>query len=223
MVPLTALALLAAAGRGIALATGRQPFAAIYAMLPPPAAEDGRTVDRLFASHALLTWTHITLGTIVLGFVLFQFMPGIRRRRLNAHRWTGRLVLLAAVPTAMSGLLLQARSQFGGLLAGTAVVLAGALFLLALLRAYRAIRRGDPARHREWMIRMLAVALGVGAIRLVAIPLVLLTGQRPLELVGASFWLGFALPIAGGELWIRFTRPRAASPERRAEAGAVAT
>ena len=206
LAPLIAIALISAAGRGIALATGSRPFAAVYAMLPPPALEDGRTLDRWFANHAVLTWIHISAGTLVLAFAVFQFVPRLRQRHLSVHRWTGRLVLLAAVPTAISGVTMQARSPYGGVLAASAIFVAGILFVNALLRGYRAGRRRDVVHHREWMIRLLAVGLGVGTVRLVAMPLILLTGRRPLELVGVAFWLGFALPVLAGELWIRTTR-----------------
>lgn len=211
VVPLVVIGLVSAVGRGLALATGDQPFAALYAILPPGGVEDGRTLDRWFASHSVLTWTHIAAGTLVFAFALFQFVPVIRRRHVTVHRWTGRLVLVAAVPAAISGMLLQARSPYGGLLADSAIFLAGALFLTALVLAYRAIRRGDTVRHREWMIRMLAVALGVGTVRLVAFPLVFLTGRRPLELIGVGFWLGFAISIGAGEIWIRSKRVAPAS------------
>ena len=210
LAPLIAIALISAAGRGIALATGSRPFAAVYAMLPPPALEDGRTLDRWFASHAVLTWIHISAGTLVLAFALFQFVPRFRQRHLSVHRWTGRLVLLAAVPTAISGVTMQARSPYGGVLAASAIFVAGIVFVNALLRGYRAVRRRDVVHHHEWMIRLLAVGLGVGTVRLVAIPLIILTGRRPLELVGVAFWLGFALPVLAGELWIRTTRATSA-------------
>lgn len=206
--PLVALALIAAAGRGIALITGGEPFAALYQALPPGSVEDSRTHERWLNGQPVFAWIHIISGTLVLGLALWQFMPGVRRH-VRVHRWTGRLILLAAVPTAISGFILQARSPFGGLGADTAILVAGILFLTALVLAYRAIRRRETSRHREWMIRMLAVALGVGMVRLIAVPLVLLSGRRPLELVGVGFWLGFALPVLAGEIWIRATRPAA--------------
>ncbi len=95
--------------------------------------------------------------------------------------------------------------------------MAAGLFLVAGARAYRAVRRQDIANHREWMIRLLAVGLGVATVRLVALPLVLVTGRRPLELVGVAFWLGFAIPILTGEGWIRHTRRRGATPAAGAE------
>ena len=116
------------------------------------------------------------------------------------------MLLIAAIPTGLSGLVLQARSPYGGITAATAIAFFGALFLFAIVRAYVAIRRGDVRQHREWMIRLLGVGLGVGAVRAVAPPLVFLVDRRPLELAGAAFWLGLGLPVIAGELWIRFTR-----------------
>ena len=204
-VALVALTLLTVAGRAITLSAGGEPFAAIYRLLPPGSLDDVRRHDAWMSGHALLTWTHIVSGALVLILALGQFVPALRRR-LSRHRWTGRLILLAAVPVALSGFALQAGSPFGGSGADAAIVAAGTLFLIALVLADRAIRRRDQVRHREWMIRMMGVALGVGMVRLVAFPVVLLSGRPPLELVAVTFWLGFGLSVAGAELWIRLTR-----------------
>lgn len=218
--PLVAIALTAAGGRAYALATGAEPFAAVYALFPPGALEDVRAVERWFAAHATLTWAHIIPGSIFLGLAPLQFVRGLRENHPGLHRWSGRLLLLTAIPTGVTGILLQLRSPYGGALALSSILVAGSLFLGAAVVAYLAIRRGDRERHREWMIRMLAVGLGVGTVRVIAAPLILLTGQRPLELMGVAFWLGFALPIAGAEWWIRATR-RPAGAARAATAGSA--
>ena len=203
---LVALGLTAALGRSYALVTGAEPFAAVYTLFPPGAIEDAHALERWFAAHASLTWAHIIPGSVFLGLAPLQFVPGLRDNHLALHRWSGRLLLLTAIPTGLTGMLLQLRSPYGGPLALSAILLAAGLFLGAAGLAYQAIRRRDTERHREWMIRMLAVGLGVATVRLVAAPLILVTGQRPLELMGVAFWLGFALPVAGGEWWIRATR-----------------
>lgn len=201
--PLIVLALAAAGGRAIALATGGEPFEWLYPLLPTVAVEDARTLDSWFRLHAGLTWTHIVAGSLVLLLAPLQFSPEIRRRHLGLHRWSGRATLLAALPAGLSGLALQARAPFGGLCALSAIVAAGTLFLGAGGQAYVAIRRGQQQLHREWMIRLLAVGLGVGAVRVVTMPLVLLTGERPLELAGVAFWVGFGIPVVAAEWWIR--------------------
>lgn len=206
--PLVAIALTAAVGRAYALATGAEPFAAVYALFPPGAVDDVRAVERWFAAHATLTWAHIIPGSVFIALAPLQFVRGLRENHPGLHRWSGRVLLLTALPTGLTGILLQLRSPYGGALALSSILVAGSLFLGAAIVAYQAIRRGDRERHREWMIRLLAVGLGVGTVRVIAAPLILLTGQRPLELMGIVFWLGFALAIAGGEWWIRATRPQ---------------
>lgn len=205
--PLVAIALTAAVGRAYALVTGAEPFAAVYTLFPPEALEDVRAVERWFAAHATLTWAHIIPGSVFIALAPLQFVRGLRENHPGLHRWSGRLLLLTALPTGLTGILLQLRSPYGGALALSSILVAGSLFLGAAVLAYQAIRRGDRERHREWVIRMLAVGLGVGTVRVIAAPLILLTGQRPLELMGIAFWLGFALPVAAGEWWIRSTRP----------------
>ena len=219
MLPI-ALALTAAVGRAYALATGAAPFATVYALFPPGAIEDADALERWFAAHAILTWAHIIPGSIFLGLVPLQFVRGVREKHPVLHRWSGRVLLLVALPTGLSGVLLQMRSPYGGALALSGILTAGSLFLGSAVLAYRAIRLGDRERHREWMIRLLAVGLGVATVRLLAVQLILVTGQRPLELMGVAFWLGFALPVAGGEWWIRATRshPR---PARAMTAGSA--
>lgn len=64
--PLVVLALVAAGGRAIALATGTEPFAAVYGLFPHGAVHDARILDRWFAAHAPLTWTHILTGSLIL-------------------------------------------------------------------------------------------------------------------------------------------------------------
>ncbi|HEY9518765.1 MAG TPA: DUF2306 domain-containing protein [Gemmatimonadales bacterium] len=218
--PLVAIALTAAVGRAFALATGAEPFAAVYALLPPGAIEDARAVEGWFAAHATLTWAHIIPGSLFIALAPLQFARGLRERHPRFHRWSGRLLLLTALPTGLTGILLQLRSPYGGALALSSILVAGGLFLGAAIIAYQAIRRGDRERHREWMIRMLAVGLGVGTVRLIAAPLLLLTGQRPLELMGVAFWLGFALPVAAGEWWIRATRRQPATARAATTASA---
>jgi predicted membrane protein DUF2306 len=218
--PLVAIALTAAVGRAFALATGAEPFAAVYALLPPGGIEDARAVEEWFAAHATLTWAHIIPGSVFIALAPLQFARGLRERHPRFHRWSGRLLLLTALPTGLTGILLQLRSPYGGALALSSILVAGGLFLGAAIIAYQAIRRGDRERHREWMIRMLAVGLGVGTVRLIAAPLLLLTGQRPLELMGVAFWLGFALPVAAGEWWIRATRRQPATARAATTASA---
>jgi len=86
-------------------------------------------------------------------------------------------------------------------------VVFGAWFLACLVAAFRAIRRGDVARHRRWMIRAFVIALGVGTIR---IWIVVLYGLGIMELQASfpvAFWVSFVLHAAAAEWWIRTSPP----------------
>lgn len=205
---LTGIAIIAVVGRGLALATDGLSFEALYPFLPAIIVEDARGFDRWFATYPLLTWVHISTGGLFLTLAPFQLSSSLRRRHLRLHRWSGRVVLLAAGPTGISGLMLTARSPHEGIAGHSAIAVFGTLFLLSALLAYRAIRRGNVPSHREWMLRMFSIGLGIATVRIVGLPVVLFTGRRPSEVIGASFWLGLTLTFLAAEYWIRVTRKR---------------
>ena len=93
----------------------------------------------------------------------FQFVPGLRRR--GWHLRAGRLVTGAGCAVAGSALWL---TLFYDAQPGTGTVLYVLRLLFApamatsLLLGVTAIRRGDLAAHRAWMIRAYAIGLGAG-------------------------------------------------------------
>ena len=92
-----------------------------------------------------------------------------------------------------------------------AIALFGGLFLTAISRAFIAIRRHQVARHREWMIRAFAIAIGVSTVRVVgAVFDVTLTpaGIRPPQIFVLSIWVGWVITLGAAEAWVRYTRPR---------------
>jgi uncharacterized membrane protein len=203
---LAVLGIVAAVARGVAVATGGSTFAWIRSSLPLWMISDTDIVEAWFADAAWLTLVHVTAGCVFLALAPFQFSTGIRQRYPRIHRITGRIALIAAIPTVASGLLFAALSPFGGVAADAAIYLFGTIFVVALWRAYAAIRRGDITTHREWMLRLISIGAGIATVRVVSIPLLVLTGRPPLELLAASFWIGLGVTYVAAELWIRWTR-----------------
>ena len=100
---------------------------------------------------------------------------------------------------------------YGGPAETAVIVLVTGLFLAALIRAFVAIRAKHVALHREWMIRAVAVAIGVSAVRVVGAAFdVALSplGVRPSDVFVLSLYAGWGLAICAAELWIRYTRRR---------------
>lgn len=202
-------------GRVASLATGGASYEPVRRMLPAAWLEDTLAFDGWFAGYPVLTLMHVLPGAVFLALAPFQFSARLRARRPALHRRLGRVAALCALTAGASALVLGAVFPYNGPAASAAVFTFGALFLYTLARALAAIRRGDAARHREWMIRAFAVGAGISTIRIVSVVLLAATGARPLEVAGASFWTGFVLTFAAGEAWVRLTRPR--SPDSSTE------
>ncbi len=94
-----------------------------------------------------------------------QFLPGIRRRHPAWHRRAGRGLVLAGLAVAGSALWMTLayprHPGTGAVLYLLRLVLAPAM-AASLVLGVRAVRRGDLAAHRAWMIRAYAIAVAAG-------------------------------------------------------------
>lgn len=168
-------------------------------------------VDGRFAAHPLLTLLHVLTGGVFLLVAPLQFSTWVRTRHIQFHRWSGRILLPTAVVSVLPGLYFGILIPYGGLGEAVAIAVFGGLFLIAICRAVVAIRRHQAARHREWMIRLFAIAIAISTVRVVAGVLdVALTpaGFRPPKLFVLSLWTGWVITLGVAEFWIRYTRPR---------------
>ena len=186
------------------------------------AAEAAR-FDSRFAAHPVVTLLHVVPGAIFLILAPLQLSSLIRSRRIGFHRWSGRALLFAGFAAGSTGLYFGLLMPYGGPREAGIILLVGGLFLVALSRAFVAIRKRREARHREWMIRAFAVAIGVSTVRIVAAVFDLAltpAGFRPADLFVLSLWTGWAITLGAAEVWIRRTRPRADSIAARTESTA---
>ena len=136
-------------------------------------------------------------------------MP-IWSRYRTFHRWSGRLLVVAALITGLGGLYFGVLYPSVGPLEQLIIGLIGTWFLASTIVAYISIRRGQTAKHREWMLRAVASALGISTVRLSVIPLDLVLtpmGVRPEIVLVNSFWMGWVIAVLTAEWWIRRTRP----------------
>jgi uncharacterized membrane protein len=168
-------------------------------------AADVAAFDSSYAAYPLVTLLHVVPGGLLLLFAPLQFSSRLRARHISWHRWSGRFLLAVAVPTALSGLFFGMWMPFGGR-GETAMIVPFALLMLAsFARAYRAVRRGDIATHREWMIRAFAVAIAIASVRVVGavldVTLSPYVGLRALFVI--AIWTGWLTTVFAAEVWIR--------------------
>jgi len=147
LVALSLVPILAGSSRLVELSGGPQ--------LLPPRVDDPSPVPLVV--HIVSVIVYAALGA-------FQFSAGIRRRRIGWHRAAGRLLVLVGLVVALSALwltLFYPRTAGGDLLF-VFRLLAGSGTAASLVLGVTAIRRRDIARHRAWMTRAYALALGAG-------------------------------------------------------------
>lgn len=119
-----------------------------------------------FEANRAVVYVHVFASSIALLLGPFQFMDGLRARRLNLHRWMGRLYL--GVGVLLGGLagLHMAFFAYGGIVSQLGFGALAVAWLYTGFRAYAAIRAKDIAAHRRWMLRNFALAFGAVTLRL---------------------------------------------------------
>jgi hypothetical protein len=178
-------------------------------------------MDGRFAAHPILTRLHVILGGLFLLVAPLQFSTRMRARHIAVHRWSGRILLPALFMSLLPGLYFGLLIPYGGPGEAVAIAVFGGALLFSACRAYLAIRRHQVALHREWMIRVFAIAIAISTVRMAGAVIDFTLspfGFRPANLFVLSVWTGWILTVAGAEGWIRYTRPRPPFPavaERR--------
>ena len=165
-------------------------------------------LDTGFAKHMALTLVHILPGGLFLSLALVQFVPGIRRKHLQVHRWMGRVLVICGLIIGISALIMSFTMNIGGANETAATTLFAIVFLTCLGKAYWHIRRKEVARHREWMIRAYGAGLGVATTRPIVGAFFAFRRLSPHEFFGIAFWLGFTITFLAAEAWVEYTRGR---------------
>ena len=171
-----------------------------------------------FISAPIPVVLHIVSATIYTLLGAFQFAPGFRRRRPDWHRAAGRILVVAGLVAALSGLwmaMLYAIIPTDSALLHAFRLFFGSAMALSIVLGTLAIRRREVARHQHWMRRAYAIGLGAGTQALTQFPLLLLFGapnESTLALMMGAAWV---VNLAVAEWLIR--------RERGAASRAVAT
>lgn len=159
-----------------------------------------------YVEHPWTALIHIVPGLLFLAFAPFQFIPQIRRR-LSVHRRLGWFLVPCAAASGLFALVAAVQfPAFGGLITQAATAFFGLIFLFSLGKAVYHIRRKEVRLHREWMIRLFALGLGVATIRLVIGLSQAFTDISFEDGFGPAFWLGLGTNWLVAEAWIHYTR-----------------
>jgi hypothetical protein len=170
------------------LLSGVLPF---IAHMPPEFVE--------FWPRRLAVLIHLTGGTIALLVGPFQLWSGLAAFRMDAHRWAGRVYVIAVLVGGCAAFYLSAYTQ--GLAKAMSLQALGVAWWTTTWMAYRAIRAGREIEHRNWAARSYAVTFSFVTFRL-GLEAGVLThlGSEP---VPAWLWLSWTIPLFVTELVLR--------------------
>jgi Predicted membrane protein (DUF2306) len=161
-------------------------------------------LDADFAAHATLTYIHILCALV---FVLL--LPLLFWRRTRSSVTLERVIFPLGLIVGITAYAMSAHAV-GGWLERAAVLFFNTLFLFALYRAWSFARRNDRPHKQRWMLRAIAILLGIATVRPImgvffaTSPLTHLTPQ---QFFGIAFWIGWSLNTIVMEVWLR-TRGR---------------
>jgi len=175
----------------------------------------GAALDLAFNAKAALTRAHVIPGLLLALLLPVQFSSTVRGRWPGVHRWLGRGLMITGLCVGLTGYPMVI-DPVGGALEVSAILVYATAFLAALTVACVEIRRGNVARHREWMIRAMAIVLGIATTRPIIgvfFATAAATGLTPAEFFGPAFWIGFTATAMAGEWYVRTSQPRSGPPE----------
>ncbi|HUQ80646.1 MAG TPA: DUF2306 domain-containing protein [Gemmatimonadaceae bacterium] len=156
------------------LAVGIAAYALRYALIGEPAYVPELSAS--FRARPLTITVHTLFGPIALVLGLVNLLPAMRQRRQwPAHRWLGRVYLIAAILLGLAGLSLAFHAA-GGLGSRIGFVLLAVLTLVTSAQAYRAIRARHVRQHREWMLRSYSLIFAAVTLR-IWLPLLIIAYQ----------------------------------------------
>lgn len=197
-----------ARGTGIAVALLYATLVGVLALAQyaqyDPTTDTRPTVN--FANHPIAIVLHAVGGSFAPLIGLLQWSARLRRQWPGLHRWLGRVYLVAGVAIGGSSALWLSFFAYGGPVVRTGMSVVAVLWMVVSLQAFVAIRRGDVAAHRVWMMRSVALALGAVTLR-VYLPALSLAGVPFLYAYRLAAW-GSWLPNLAVAEWLLWRKRR---------------
>lgn len=157
----------------------------------------------VFQAHDVAIRLHIFASIAALALGPFQFSTRLRSRSPRLHRLMGRAYLGVGVLLGGASGLYVAQFAFGGTTARLAFTLLALAWLFTGWSAYAAIRRGNVAAHRAWMLRNFALTFAAVMLRLY-LPVAMARGIPFEAAYPVIAWLCWVPNLIAVEAWLRW-------------------
>ena len=170
------------------------------------------TENARFVAAPLAVIAHILSVSLFSILGALQFSLRLRQRSPQWHRVSGRIVIASGIFVALTGLWMTVIYPIppelqGGMLYAVRVFVSVAM-LLSIVLAVTAVKGGDIAAHRIWMIRAFALGQGAGMQVMVLLPWMLLIGKPSMLHRDLLMSLGWLINLFIAEMAIQRWSPR---------------
>lgn len=181
------------------LAFGVAAYAAVGYALMPLGSLVHPDMKAGFVAHPVGIYTHVFAAMVALLLGPCQFSTRLRSRRLQLHRWMGRVYLgVGVLAGGLSGLYIS-QFAFGGLAAKLGFAALAVCWLYTGTRAFLAIRRRAVDEHRRWMVRNFALTFAAVTLR-IYIPASMVAGVEFAAAYAFIAWLCWVPNLLVAEL-----------------------
>lgn len=194
-------------GVALLLATLAGTIAVIQYAQYDPTRDTSTTVN--FASHPIAIVLHALGASFAPLLGLLQWSTRLRRRWPALHRGMGRVYLVAGAGVGGTAALWLSFFAYGGPVVRTGMSVVAVIWIVSSGVAYAAIRAGDVAAHRRWMMRSVALALGGVTLR-IYLPLLSLADVPFLYAYRIAAWSSWIPNLVIAEVLLARERRRGA-------------
>jgi hypothetical protein len=162
-------------------------------------------LDHAFASHSALTLAHVIPALALVIVIPFALLG-----RFSSLKWPEQVLFPLGTIVGLTAYAMTAYS-IGGMTERSAVFFYNSLFLLSLGRAWFFKLQDQPGDERRWLLRAVAILLGIATTRPVMgvfFATRSVTHLTPHQFFGIAFWIGFSINWIIVETWLYAQRKR---------------
>ncbi len=159
-----------------------------------------------FRSYPWARMLHMLPGFFVILFMPLQFISSFRVKYPKLHRINGYLIIVGTLFLIPTGFIFAFQHSYVGFAEQVPTVFYATIYFGSLVMALKSIYNKNFLEHREWMIRVFAMAQGIYSIRVWYSLFFHLTDLSSMEFFATSFWIGIAFNLVVGEIWINISR-----------------
>lgn len=160
-------------------------------------------LDATFAAHKALTLAHV-IPALFFVLLLPLWLSVRMRRKQSAHRSLTWILFALGFVVGLTAISMAAH-PVGGATELSAIIVFDGIFLFSFGRAFWLFIAHQP-HYRGWMLRAIAVLLGIATTRpvmAVFFATARLTHLQPQQFFGIAFWIGFAATYLAGEWYLQ--------------------